>query len=338
MIRKRKILSAAVIAVAACDLAFAQSLPTADLTIDVANVVEYRGDIADVTKFARNSNVTPAIPVGTGSAETPNFALNTGIGDIVAVNGQPAKGLLTYRARAIGATPAPTPGRAIADVTRLAIREDVFEVLSSDGTPVGSIMTFGLSGGAAPPGQASTEAGNWAIVGGTGAFLGARGQAEGAGNNPRAASMAEDPSYRRTNGGGPSRYFLHIIPMTAPRIVTTDKGAAVVHSSDFSLVTPSKPATADEVLSLFASGLGPTVPRVGPGQAFPSDPLAAVNSPVTVTVNGKPSEVLAAVGYPGAVDAYQVNFRVPPDTAKGAASIQVSAAWIAGTPVSITVQ
>ncbi len=41
--------------------------------------------------------------------------------------------------------------------------------------------------------------------------------------------------------------------------------------------------------------------------------MAVVNSPVEVTVNGKAAEVLGAVGYPFAVDAYQVNFRVPPD-------------------------
>ena len=73
-------------------------------------------------------------------------------------------------------------------------------------------------------------------------------------------------------------------------------------------------------------------------QPFPSNPLASVNSPVEVTVNGKPAEVLGTVGYPGAVDAYQVNFRVPTDTAKGPASIQVTAAWISGAPVSIPVQ
>jgi uncharacterized protein (TIGR03437 family) len=59
---------------------------------------------------------------------------------------------------------------------------------------------------------------------------------------------------------------------------------------------------------------------------------------VNVTVNGKPAEVLGAVGYPGAVDGYQVNFRVPPDTPKGAAAIQVSAAWVASTAVNINVQ
>jgi uncharacterized protein (TIGR03437 family) len=112
----------------------------------------------------------------------------------------------------------------------------------------------------------------------------------------------------------------------------------VVHSNDFSLVTSLKPAAAGELLSLFATGLGPVTPGVNPGQPFPSSPLAAVNSPVEVTVNGKAAEVLAAVGYPGAVDGYQVNFRMPSGAAKGVAAIQVSAAWIAGTPVNIALQ
>jgi uncharacterized protein (TIGR03437 family) len=66
--------------------------------------------------------------------------------------------------------------------------------------------------------------------------------------------------------------------------------------------------------------------------------MAAVNSPVEMTVNGKAAEVIGAVGYPGAVDAYQVNFRLPPDTVRGPATIQVTAAWISGAPVSIPVQ
>ncbi len=85
---------------------------------------------------------------------------------------------------------------------------------------------------------------------------------------------------------------------------------------------------AGEILSLFATGLGPVSPAVDLGQPFPSSPVATVNSPIEVMVNGKAAEVLGAVGLPGAVDGYQVNFRVPPDTAKGPASIQVSAAWI----------
>ena len=102
--------------------------------------------------------------------------------------------------------------------------------------------------------------------------------------------------------------------------------------------SPPKPAAAGELLSLFATGLGPVNPGVDPGQPFPSSPLAAVNSPVVVTVNGRAVEVLGAVGYPGAVDGYQVNFRLPSDAGKGVATIQVSAAWIAGTPVNIALQ
>ena len=67
-------------------------------------------------------------------------------------------------------------------------------------------------------------------------------------------------------------------------------------------------------------------------------PPETVNSPVAVTVNGEAAQVLSAVGYPGATDGYQVNFQMPSDTAKGVATLQLSAAWIAGTPVNITVQ
>ena len=87
--------------------------------------------------------------------------------------------------------------------------------------------------------------------------------------------------------------------MAVPQIGTAANGPAVTHSSDFSLVTPSKPAAAGEILSLFASGLGPTKPGVDPGKPFPASLSSVVNSPVDVLVNGKRAEVLAAVGYPG---------------------------------------
>jgi uncharacterized protein (TIGR03437 family) len=150
--------------------------------------------------------------------------------------------------------------------------------------------------------------------------------------------LAEDPANRRLNGGGTQRWIAHLVPMSVPQIMITAGGPAVTHSSDFSLVTSSKPAAAGEVLSLFATGLGPTVPAVDPGQPFPSSPPATVNSPIEVKVNGNSAEVLGAVGFPGSLDGYQVNFRVPPGTAKGVATIQVSAAWIAGTAARIAVQ
>ena len=335
--RVRMIATAVVLAVVYCDLALGQAPPPTILVIDLENYVEYQADIYDASKYGKNPNVTPS--AGAGS-----FGVVTLLGDIVAVNGQPVKGLFAGRTRVLGATATPNPGQAIADIGATAIREQIFEILQPNGTPIGTIIGLGFSGGPIPPGAPSGPAGgNWAIVGGTGAFLGARGQEGGWGGtqfaHPQAASMAEDPGNRRTHHQGATfRYTLHVIPMFVPQIVTTANGPAVTHSSAFTPVSASKPAAAGEVLSLFATGLGPTSPGVDPGQPFLSSPPAAVNSPVEVKVNGKAAEVLAAVGFPGAVDGYQVNFRVPPDTPKGAATIQVSAAWIASAPVSILVQ
>jgi hypothetical protein len=331
MIRKATtIMTAVLLAAVNCNLAVGQAPPPAILTIDLANYVEYQDDIGVPAKYATDSKPTK-------SAGFKNFGVATILADIVAVNGQPARGLFVGRTRAVGTSVNPSPGYAIADIERTALREQIFEISKSDGTPIGTIVGLGFSGGSVPPGSPSgPTGGNWAIVGGTGAFLGARGQEEGWGGTQfahgHAASMAEDPVNRPTTGGGIFRYTLHVIPMTVPQIVT------VIHSSDFTLVSPSKAAAGGEVLSLFATGLGPTIPGVGSGQPFPSSPVAAVNSPVGVTVNGKPAEVLSAAGFPGSTDGYQVNFRIPPDTAKGVATIQVSAAWIAGTAVTIAVQ
>jgi uncharacterized protein (TIGR03437 family) len=205
-------------------------------------------------------------------------------------------------------------------------------------------MTIGLnSGSPTPPGPPAGNR-NYAIVGGTGAFFGVRGQG-GARNNllpdpvgERTASITEDPSKRRQNGGGHVLAVLYVIPMSRPEVFMTANGPAVTHCDDFSLVNASNPATAGEILCLFVTGLGPTRTSLTPGQPFPSSPLAVVNSPIDVWVNGKSAEVLAAVGYPGAVDGYQVNFRVPSDTPKGSSPLQVTAAWISGPPVSIAVQ
>jgi uncharacterized protein (TIGR03437 family) len=55
-------------------------------------------------------------------------------------------------------------------------------------------------------------------------------------------------------------------------------------------------------------------------------------------VNGTPAEVLGAVGLPGTVDGFQVNFRLPADTLKGLASLQLSAGTAADTSVKVMVK
>jgi uncharacterized protein (TIGR03437 family) len=312
----------------------AQTPGAAILRIDIANYVPYNYDAFDIQKFATAPSLTPSAQTGRA------FGFFVFIGDIVAVNGKPVKGLWTARGTTFFFDPNAVPGHSTADLVRGNIIDMYWEITQVDGTPIGTIMASGLTRGIPPPGAPLAQTGdNLTITGGTGAFLGVRGQVGVIDlGSPRQASVVEDPASRRTIGGARRSYVLHLTPMSVPTIVTTPNGPAVTHSRDFSPVTASKPAAAGEILSLFATGLGPTVPGVDPGQPRPSSPLVSVNSPVEVTVNGKPAEVLAAVGYPGAVDGYQVNFRVPADAAKGPATVQVGAAWIAGPAVSIVVQ
>jgi uncharacterized protein (TIGR03437 family) len=314
----------------------AQVAPAAVLEMDVENVVRYYEDATDPSKFATIPGVVPA-------NVAPNFQTYVLIGDIVAINGQPVRGTVSHTARWTNLTTTPTSGQAIADMTRGGLGQWAFEIQGSDGTPIGTIFIAGMHGGARTPGSPlEVTQGNNAIIGGTGAFLGARGdfgQQVNAQTIPvRAASITEDPSNRRKNGGGRIRWVFHVIPVSTPQIVAIASGPAIVHANDYSPVTASKPAAPGEILSIFATGLGPTNPGVDPGQPSPASPLQGVSSPIAVTVNGKSGEVLAAVGFPGTVDGYQVNFRVPPDTTKGSASIYLTAAWIPGPSASFPVQ
>ena len=261
MIRKMDVIgSAALLAAVFCQLSHGQQSAQTNLVINLQNAVEYQADISDPSQFATKPNVTPSV-------QPRNFFAVTIIADIVSINGQPAKGMYVARSRALVASPAPSPGGAIADVSRAALREHVFEILTADGTPVGTIMSLGFTGGSGAPGEPSTDRANLAIVGGTGAFLGARGVMGATGGAGRAASMAEDPANRRINGGTSITFNLHLIPMSVPQIVSTAAGPAVVHAIDFTLVSGSHPAAAGEILSLIATGLGPTVPEVDPGQS-----------------------------------------------------------------------
>ena len=149
--------------------------------------------------------------------------------------------------------------------------------------------------------------------------------------------MTEDPANRRTNGGGANLFVLHLLPMSRPEVVTGAGGPAVFHA-DLTPVTEAAPAKAGETLTMQATGLGPTVPALEPGQPFPSDPRQQVNSPLDVTVNGQSAVVVNKIGWPGLLDIYRVDFVVPDGKSPGTAAIQLTAAWIPGHSVEIPVQ
>jgi hypothetical protein len=304
------------------------------LEIDVEKQVDYISDVFNYAMLATSPNVTtPLSPLRT-------FGMFVNVADIVAVNGKPARGTATSRQIVLRLTPAPTSGQTIADTTRTAMLDFMWEILDAESTPIGSIMASGMNFGTPPPGAPQAVLrDNIAITGGTGAFLGVRGQV-GSGPNitpARPASVTEDPANRRTHpGGGARRVILHLIPLARPEVVVSANRPLILHA-DFSAVTETHPARAGELLIAAARYLGPTRPGVNSGPPSPST-LQEVNSPVEVMLNGRSAQLVNKVAWPGSVDTYRLDFLVPEGTAPGLATIQLSAAWVAGPVVQIPVR
>ncbi len=316
----------------------AQPIPPTVLEVDVEKIVIYVGD-SPFEKLTTNPAPTTVQPKA--------FAHSTGIGDIIAVNGKPAKGLWMLRATVVLATPTPGPttGITIADSERLALVDQSFEIMVPDFTPIGTIVAHGPGFGPQPPGAPLDQhLSNLAVIGGTGAYLGVRGQLGTTGLSPdkpaiRFASTSEIPALRRVNGGGVLKFVIHLIPSMAPEVVFLDDYLpAVFHTSDQTLVTSANPAAPGEVLSVLVRGLGPTVPGVNPGVPFPRTPLSLVNSPIEVAVDGAPGTVVFAGGEPGRVDIYELEFRLPTNTRPGRSAVQISAGFIKGSQFEVSVQ
>jgi hypothetical protein len=287
------------------------------LVVDVDNAVTYRSDIGDPN---RRGTDTGASTPGAARAFTDLLV----VGDIVAVNGRPARGLWTSRQFLMNFSPNPQAGFGVADVTRGALADCKWEFLDANGEFVGAIMDSGY----APH----------AVVGGVGAFYGIRGQMGAPVTNPnprpiRAASMSEDPSLRRTLGGGTSRIAFHLVPAVRPEIVT-------VYDEQFRPITQANPARKGAPLILKASGLGPAKPGTTPAGAevFPLEPLREVNSPVEVLVGSQAVPVQNKVGWPGSLDAYRIDFQMPAGIDGNSVKLQLTAAWIPGGVVEIPVR
>ena len=317
-------------------LAWSQNAPPAViLDMRIENRVVYLADTPDVSKLATNPSSTTPLAART-------FETFMSIADIVSINGRPVKGTWTIRAMQLNLSPNPAPGQAIADVTRQNQVDAAFEILQPDGTPIGTLFLLGVSSGSPPPGAPLLANNtNFAVVGGTGAFLGARGQQELVEliQVEHQASQSEDPALRRITGAGAGirRLVIHLIPMLWPEVMAAATGPAVFHS-DFSPVTPARPARVGETLIVMTTNLGPTLPGVDPGQPFPMDRSMVVNSPVEVSVNGSPAEVVNKIGWPGRTNVYRVDVRVPDGTTQGMAALQLTTAFISSSEVKVAIQ
>ncbi len=315
---------------AACFLAmFAAVLPAQTprvvvLDMLLENSVSYHFDVADATK----RGIDPG-PTTVDVSKLGPFNQSCQMDDIVEVNGKPAKAIHFVCAYRMNFNPNPQSGQAVADSAfSNPFPNCNWELLSKDGRFVGRLV----DGGFFPH----------SILGGAGAYYGAHGEHHFTSLGPvRAASVAEDPSKRRTHpGAGRYRVHYYLVPLYYPGVEVTPQGPSVYHA-DFSLVTPENPAHAGETLVIRAKNLGPTTPYTFPGQAFPKwtgEPLPEVNSDVEVTVGGNPADVLLKTGWPGEVGVYRVDVRMPAAAVSGKAALQLTAAWIPSEEVQIAVK
>ena len=189
------------------------------LTIDIENHVNYRGTVFDTSKIAKDPGPTSSAPQA--------FIANINIGDIVAVNGKPAKGV--WSSSYAFSTPyrsAPQPGQVMADFDLGSVGECTFQIYATDGTYLGLIRS---SGGDS---QAYT------VTGGGGGFWGVVGTQWGLGATvpARQASTAEDPANRRSLGGGKLRIGFNLYPRVRPAVQVAASGPSVFHA-DFSPVS-----------------------------------------------------------------------------------------------------
>lgn len=97
---------------------------------------------------------------------------------------------------------------------------------------------------------------------------------------------------------------------------TTD--AAVLHASDGTLVSSTKPAKRGEYLSIFVTGLGPTKTRIPTGNAASGDLFHTEETP-QVLIGGVPAAVSFSGLAPGFVGLYQINVQLPPTVYSGLA-------------------
>lgn len=133
-----------------------------------------------------------------------------------------------------------------------------------------------------------------------------------------------------------------VLGSVAPGIFVVGQGnsavGAILRARDSALVTPADPVSRGEVITVFATGLGPVTPPVATGTRAGASPLSWTIYLPTVFIGG----VAAPVSYhglaPGFVGLYQVNATVPARAPVGTAvpiAIRVASVTSNTTPLAI---
>jgi hypothetical protein len=309
-------------------LAFAQLASEVTTNVQLENLVFYMDQHGDATKIGTLPGPVPTDPqLG---AALRRYAI---IADVVSVGGKQAAG--TFLASGIVVAPSnaaqPVPGTTIVDFTRNQMHNMVIEIMTPEKSQVGALYGFWMGAGGSAPGSPA-GGGVLAVLGGTGAYVGVRGQgANVAASGLRVASMMEDPSRRRVNGGGRLNLGMNLSGAPSAEVVSA-------YHADFTPVTTARPVSSGEVLVLQVKAGWPVRPSLEAGKVFGEDPPHIVAIPVDATVNDVTAEVVNAIGWPGTRDRYRVDVRLPGGVAPGTARLRLNGAYLPGLPFEIPVR
>jgi uncharacterized protein (TIGR03437 family) len=133
------------------------------------------------------------------------------------------------------------------------------------------------------------------------------------------------------------------IGLVQPGIFTAGqdgKGQGVIMDARNRLVDSANPAMRGDVVVIYGTGLGATIPPVLSGQPAPSQPpLALVATPVAVQIGGLAAQVFYAGLTPGFVGLYQVNAPIPAGVTPGSSvSLVIVQGGVSSNTVTIAVR
>jgi hypothetical protein len=250
-------------------------------------------DAGDPGTFASTTQSLAPLPTGT----TKPMMRNVILADVISINGRPARG--GYVSHGVAHRLTNT------DLQRNNVHYFALDIQTPALQQIGNLFGIFLSSGNAAPG-AAPGAGNWAVLGGSGAYIGVQGQGSNVGGaNYHLTLMQEDSAARRANSSGQIRLDFFLSGIAAPEIVLAR------HAVDGSLVSSASPARAGETLILEVKAGWPVRPPLEPGKVFAGEPFQLVAIPVEATVNDQPAEVYNAIGWPGARDRYRIDVTLP---------------------------
>ncbi len=134
-----------------------------------------------------------------------------------------------------------------------------------------------------------------------------------------------------TNNGLLSNSSSVTVQPAAPALGAWLAKYAVATRADFSLVAPpalfpgltTKPAKPEDVIILWATGLGQTSPAPLPGLFTPSDQLYSVVILPTVLIDGISAQVIGAALAPTYAGLYQIAIKIPDGLADGDQPVKI---------------